>query len=120
MAYTKRVANQIYKIEDSAIRMYADLIECIKGYVPKKYSIEEVWNGKAIDGTDIEWLSRAYKRICNFAEEARLKQMPLKLDGEGLEFHKHFTVVFPPGVNPNGNGSNGNGRESVLPKELSS
>lgn len=30
------------------------------------------------------------------------KSTPSMIKGEGFDSHKHFTIVFPPGVNPDG------------------
>lgn len=96
MAYPKRVASQIHKIEDSAISLYeAGLITCFKAKVPKVYSYEEVLKGEAENGDNIKWLKKVYDRLCDFAEEARLKQMPNKLEGtgEGGAFKLQIEIV---------------------------
>jgi len=81
MAYPKRLALQIYKIEDYAFKLYEEgLITSFKAYVPKKYSYVEVLKGVGGDGTNIGWLNKIYERICDFAQDARLKMIPLQMN----------------------------------------
>lgn len=95
MAYPKRVALQIYKIEDSAIKLYEEgLIMTFKRFVPKQYSYVEVLKGCSESGEKIDWLQKMFKKICDFAEEARLKQIPQKLEGGDPDKPIQVSVVI--------------------------
>lgn len=99
MAYPKRLAAQIYKIEDSALKLYEEgLIASFKAYIPKKYSYIEVLKGLSDEGDDIKWLQTLFKRICDFAEEARLKQIPQKLATEDEEGNTIPLMVYLPEI----------------------
>jgi len=88
MGIAHRLIKKEMKIEDRAIRAYQGFLNCVEGNI-KKYTLAEVLQGETKKGVDISWLRKAYQKVIDFAQDARLKQitppekeyeeMPMKL-----------------------------------------
>lgn len=119
MAYPKKVNAEYVAIKDKAVSFYHGFVSCVVGNV-NKIGLEVVMNQHCgVNGaTEYYWLKQAMERLLNFAEECQLKAIPTKIDG--IEDHKHFTVVFPNGVMIERASVAGNGEQAVFPEEVSS
>lgn len=58
---------------------------------------------------------KLYHKWLEISSTIFVKGIPQKIEAEGFEEHRHFTIIFPPGVE-----IHGNGRETILSKEISS
>lgn len=89
-----------------------DLAGYFKRQIKKYKDFETAYAGD-------ENFRKLYNKWLEISTTVFVKGIPQKIEADGFQEHKHFTIVFPPGVKidgPNGR----NGVEAVLPEEIPS